>query len=62
MKDLVRRSEVEDRMLAASAANRTDEIGSDTYIGTRNELNAMGYRNVIEFDGIKDWRGAVTKE
>ena len=26
------------------------------------KLADMGYRHVIEFGGIKDWRGAITKE
>ena len=42
MKDLVRRAGVEDRISVASAACRTDEIGHDTYIGTREKLDEMG--------------------
>ena len=42
MKDLVRRAGREDDIFVASAACRRDEIGSDTYLGTREKLEEMG--------------------
>ena len=42
MKDLVRRAGREDEIFVASAACRRDEIGSDTYLGTREKLDEMG--------------------
>lgn len=42
MKDLVRRAGREDDFFVASAACRRDEIGSDTYLGTREKLDEMG--------------------
>ena len=42
MKDLVRRAGREEEIFIASAACRRDEIGADTYLGTREKLNEMG--------------------
>lgn len=42
MKDLVRRTGLENEIFVASAACRRDEIGSDTYLGTREKLDEMG--------------------
>lgn len=42
MKDLVRKAGLEDKIFVASAACRTDEIGSDTYYGTKNKLREEG--------------------
>ena len=42
MKDLVRRAGLEQEFFIASAACRRDEIGSDTYLGTREKLDEMG--------------------
>ena len=42
MKDLVRRAGREKEIFVASAACRRDEIGSDTYLGTREKLDEMG--------------------
>ena len=42
MKDLVRRAGREGDIFVASAACRRDEIGSDTYLGTREKLDEMG--------------------
>ena len=42
MKDLVRRAGKEKDIFVASAACRRDEIGSDTYLGTREKLDEMG--------------------
>lgn len=42
MADLVRRAGREKEIFVASAACRRDEIGSDTYIGTRKKLDEMG--------------------
>ena len=42
MKDLVRRAGLENEIFVASAACRRDEIGSDTYLGTREKLDEMG--------------------
>ncbi len=42
MKDLVRRAGLENKIFVASAACRRDEIGSDTYLGTREKLDEMG--------------------
>ena len=42
MKDLVRRAGLEKEIFVASAACRRDEIGSDTYLGTREKLDEMG--------------------
>ncbi len=42
MKDLVRRAGLEKEIFVASAACRRDEIGADTYLGTREKLDEMG--------------------
>ena len=42
MKDLVRRAGLENEVFVASAACRRDEIGCDTYLGTREKLDEMG--------------------
>ncbi len=42
MKDLVRRAGLDQEIYVASAACRRDEIGSDTYLGTREKLDEMG--------------------
>ena len=42
MKDLVRRAGLENEIFVASAACRRDEIGADTYLGTREKLDEMG--------------------
>ena len=42
MKDLVRRAGREEEIFVASAACRRDEIGADTYLGTREKLDEMG--------------------
>ena len=42
MKDLVRRAGREKDIFVASAACRRDEIGSDTYTGTKEKLDEMG--------------------
>ncbi|MBP5199961.1 MAG: low molecular weight phosphotyrosine protein phosphatase [Schwartzia sp.] len=42
MKDLVRRAGLEKEIVVASAACRRDEIGADTYLGTREKLDEMG--------------------
>ncbi len=42
MKDLVRRAGLESEVFVASAACRRDEIGADTYLGTREKLDEMG--------------------
>lgn len=42
MKDLVRRAGQEEDIYVASAACRRDEIGNDTYLGTREKLDEMG--------------------
>ncbi len=42
MADLVRRAGREKEIFVASAACRRDEIGNDTYIGTRKKLDEMG--------------------
>ena len=42
MKDLVRRAGLENKIFVASAACRRDEIGADTYLGTREKLDEMG--------------------
>ncbi len=42
MKDLVRRAGRDGEIFVASAACRRDEIGSDTYLGTREKLDEMG--------------------
>ena len=42
MKDLVRRAGREEEIFIASAACRRDEIGADTYLGTREKLDEMG--------------------
>ena len=42
MKDLVRRAGREKEIFVASAACRRDEIGADTYLGTREKLDEMG--------------------
>ena len=42
MNDLVKKAGLENEILVDSAACRTDEIGSDTYFGTKNKLREMG--------------------
>lgn len=42
MKELVRQAGLSDEIFVASAACRRDEIGSDTYPGTKAKLRAMG--------------------
>ena len=42
MKDLVRRAGREGEIFVASAACRRDEIGANTYLGTREKLDEMG--------------------
>ena len=42
MKDMVRRAGLENDLFVASAACRRDEIGADTYLGTREKLDEMG--------------------
>ena len=42
MKDLVQKAGLSDRIFVASAACRRDEIGSDTYHGTKDKLRAEG--------------------
>ena len=42
MKDLVKRAGREEEIFIASAACRRDEIGADTYLGTREKLDEMG--------------------
>ena len=42
MKDLVQHAGLENEIFVASAACRRDEIGSDTYLGTREKLDEMG--------------------
>ena len=42
MADVVRRAGREKEIFVASAACRRDEIGNDTYIGTRKKLDEMG--------------------
>ena len=42
MKDMVRRAGLENEIFVASAACRRDEIGADTYLGTREKLDEMG--------------------
>ena len=42
MKELVRRAGREKEIFVASAACRRDEIGADTYLGTREKLDEMG--------------------
>ena len=42
MADLVRRAGRDKEIFVASAACRRDEIGNDTYIGTRKKLDEMG--------------------
>lgn len=42
MKDMVRKAGLEKEILVDSKACRTDEIGSDTYYGTKNKLREEG--------------------
>lgn len=42
MKELVRRAGRKDSIFVASAACRRDEIGADTYLGTKEKLDEMG--------------------
>ena len=42
MKELVRRAGREEEICVASAACRRDEIGADTYLGTKEKLDEMG--------------------
>ena len=42
MKDMARSAGLEKEILVDSKACRTDEIGSDTYYGTKNKLREMG--------------------
>ena len=42
MKDMVRKAGLEHEILVDSKACRTDEIGSDTYYGTKNKLREEG--------------------
>ena len=42
MKDLVKKAGLSDKIFVSSAACRTDEIGSDTYYGTKDKLRAEG--------------------
>ncbi len=42
MKDMVRKAGLENEIIVDSKACRTDEIGSDTYYGTKNKLREMG--------------------
>ena len=42
MKDLVRRAGLGNEIFVSSAACRRDEIGADTYLGTREKLDEMG--------------------
>lgn len=42
MKDLVKRAGREKEIFVASAACRRDEIGADTYLGTKEKLDEMG--------------------
>ena len=42
MKDIVRRAGLAEKIQIASAACRRDEIGSDTYYGTKEVLRAKG--------------------
>ncbi len=42
MKDLVRKAGLEDRIRVESKACRTDELGSDTYFGTKAILREKG--------------------
>lgn len=42
MKDMVRKAGLKKEILVDSKACHTDEIGSDTYYGTKNKLREMG--------------------
>ncbi len=42
MKDMARKAGLEDEIFVDSKACRTDEIGSDTYYGTKNKLREEG--------------------
>ncbi len=42
MKDMVRKAGLENEIIVDSKACRTDEIGSDTYHGTKNKLREEG--------------------
>ena len=42
MKDMVRKAGLENEIIVASKACRADEIGSDTYYGTKNKLREEG--------------------
>ena len=42
MKDMVRKAGLEDEIIVDSMACRRDEIGSDTYYGTKNKLREEG--------------------
>lgn len=42
MKDMVSKSKLENEIFVDSKACRTDEIGSDTYHGTKNKLREEG--------------------
>lgn len=42
MKDMVKKAELENEIIVDSKACRTDEIGSDTYYGTKNKLREEG--------------------
>ncbi len=42
MKDLVRKADLTHEIFVASAACRRDEIGADTYYGTKNKLREEG--------------------
>ena len=42
MKDMVRKANLENEIIVDSKACRTDEIGSDTYYGTKNKLREVG--------------------
>ena len=49
MKELVRRNNLEDKFLIASAATTNDEMGNDTYPNAKNELK----RRLIPFERRK---------
>ena len=42
MKDMVRKAGLENEIIVVPKACRTDEIGSDTYYGTKNKLREEG--------------------
>ena len=42
MKDMVKKAGLENEIIVDSKACRTDEIGSDTYYGTKNKLREEG--------------------